>query len=115
MIDRAPKIELLAVHLHDHPVEMPLLVSKLANPRRTLLADIASEERAEPIRPIAHRLVRDVDPALAQPVHDIAEGERVVHIDHHRQADNLKQRVKVAERRGWDLGTGLAAALPDPA
>ncbi len=48
--------------------------------------------------PEPHRLVADVDAALVQQVFDVAERQREPDVHHHRQADNLRARLEVAER-----------------
>jgi hypothetical protein len=57
-----------------------------ANP---LPADIAREHRPEPVPPVTHRLVADVDAALEQEVFHIPQTERKPHVHHHYQAYHL--------------------------
>ena len=114
VIDGPPQLVLLAVHLHDQFVEVPLPVLEPAHPTDPLAANVAGEERTEPVPPVAHGLMGNVDTSLEQQVLDVAERQRVLHIEHHRQADDLGREIEVAERRGWDFGTGHAAALPCP-
>ena len=66
VIDRAPQVAHLAVHLHVHLVEVPLPLAKAPHAADPLPADVGSEHRAEPVPPVAHRLVADVDPALVR-------------------------------------------------
>jgi hypothetical protein len=43
-------------------------------------------------------LVTDVDPALGQKILDVAERERVSHVHHHDQTDDLWRAVEISER-----------------
>ena len=40
----------------------------------------------------------DVDPALGQEILDVAEQQRVSHVHHHDQTDDLRRAVKISER-----------------
>ena len=61
-------------------------------------ADLGSGHRAEPVPPEPHRLVTDIDAALEQDVFNLAQRQRISNIHHHRQADDLRRRVEIAER-----------------
>src|SRR4051794_29661312 len=63
--------------LHVHLVEVPAPLAKAAHPAHPLPADVACEQRAEAIPPIAHRLVADLNAALSQQVFDVPEAERI--------------------------------------
>jgi hypothetical protein len=81
---------------------------------------VACKQWTEPVPPVAHRLMADVDAALGQQVFDVPEAERVLHVQQHRQADHLRRAVEVAEGTGWDTRTrhGSAptlASLPEGA
>ena len=45
--------------------------------------------------------MRDVDPALVQQVLDVPQQKRVANVHHHRQADDLRRRLEVAEYAGF--------------
>ena len=62
-----------------------------------LPANVACEQRAEPVPSVAHRLVADVDTALEEQVFHVPEAEREAHVHHHRQPDHLARRVEVAD------------------
>jgi hypothetical protein len=54
----------------------------------------------EPVPPVPHRLVADVDPALEKQVLDVPQAQRKTDIHHDHQADNLWRRIETAERTG---------------
>ena len=89
LIDRPPQVDHLAAQLHVHLVEMPSPLAKPAHPADPLPAHIGSEHRAEPVPPVAHRFVADVDASLEQQVLDIPKREREADVHHHHQADDL--------------------------
>src|SRR5947207_13908111 len=66
MIERAPQVHMLAGDPDDHLIEMPAI----ARPR-TATPQPSCDNRPEFQHPAAHRLVRDIEPAL---------GENVLHI-----------------------------------
>jgi len=68
MIDRALEVDHLAVELHVHLVEMPAPVPEPAHPRNSPAADVACEQRPEPVPPHPHRPMADVDPTLEQQI-----------------------------------------------
>ena len=68
MIDRSPEVDHLTIELHVHLVEMPLPVSKPSHPAHSLPPNVSCEQRPEPVPPVPHRLMADVDPALEQQV-----------------------------------------------
>ena len=45
----------------------------------------------------------DVDPALGQQILDVAQGERISHVHHHDQTDNLRRTVEISERVGQGM------------
>jgi hypothetical protein len=40
----------------------------------------------------------DVDPALGQEILDVAQRQRISHVHHHDQTDDLRRAVKISER-----------------
>ena len=54
-----------------------------------LPADLGDEHRTKPVPPQPHRLVADVDTALGQQVFHIPERQRVLHVHHHREPNDL--------------------------
>ena len=61
------------------------------------LADLGGEDWAKPVPPEPYRLVADVDPALGQQILDVAQRQRVSHVHHHDQADDLRRAIEIAE------------------
>ena len=78
MIDRAPQVHMLAGDPDDHLVEMPAI----ARPR-TAAPQPSCDNRPEFQHPAAHRLVRDIEPALREKLLHIAvaQGETQVQPD----------------------------------
>jgi hypothetical protein len=68
LVDRSPEVNHLAVELHVHLIEVPSPVAKPAHATDPLATNITREYRAEPVPPMAHCLVADVDAALEQQV-----------------------------------------------
>jgi hypothetical protein len=68
MIHRSPEVVHLAVDLHADLIKLPLPLAKAAHPAHPLPPDVRCEQRPEPVPPVAHRLMRDIDAALQQQV-----------------------------------------------
>ena len=64
----------------------------------TPLGEGGGEHRAEPVPPEAHGLVAHIDAALVQQVLDVAQRDRQAHVEHHRQAADLRAGLEGAER-----------------
>jgi len=69
-IDRTPVVDQLAIE-HVRLIEMPVLVSKAPHAVHPLPPAVASKHRTEPVPPLPHGLVTDVDGPLEQQVFDI--------------------------------------------
>ena len=89
MVDRAPQIAHLSVHLHVHLIKMPLPLSKASHPVYPGPANVTREQRAEPVPPESHCLVADVDSSFVEQILDVPQRQRVLHVHQHRQADHL--------------------------
>src|SRR5271166_5424095 len=98
VVDGAPEMAELAIDLHKHLIQMPAPLRIAAHMRDASLADLGGEHRAEPIPPEPDRLVADVYPALRQQILDDAQGERVSHLHHHDETDDLRRTVEISER-----------------
>ena len=66
-----------------------------------LLPDLRGEHRAEPVPPIADRLMADVGAALVEQILDIPKRQREADIHHHRQADDLGTGFEALETIGF--------------
>jgi hypothetical protein len=55
----------------------------------TIATNAACEHRAEPVPPVAHRLMANVDAALEQQALHIPQRQREADVHHHYQADHL--------------------------
>jgi hypothetical protein len=73
VIDSPPEVVRHAGDLHLDLVEVPLPVAMGTHRLEPLAADLAGEHRAEPVPPVAHRLVADLDAPLVQQVLDVAK------------------------------------------
>ena len=111
VIDGAPEIAELAVDLHEHLIQMPTPLGIAAHVRDPLLSDLGGEHRAKPVPPKPDGLMADVDPALGQEILDVAQRQRVSHVHHHDQTDDLWRAVEISER----VAHGLKLPRPDTA
>ena len=66
--------------------------------RDASLADLGGEHWAKPVPPEPDGLMADVDPALGQQILDVAQRERISHVHHHDQTDNVRRTVEISER-----------------
>src|SRR5580692_2661395 len=98
MVDGAPEIKELAVDLHKGLIQMPAPLRIAAHVRDASLANLGDEHRAKPVPPEPDGLVADVDPALGQQILDVAQRQRVSHVHHHDQTDDLWRAVEISER-----------------
>jgi hypothetical protein len=98
MVDCAPQIAELAVDLHKHLIQMPAPLRIDAHVRDASLTNLGGEHRAKPVPPEPDGLVADVDPALGQQILDVSKRQRVSHVHHHDQIDDLWRAVEISER-----------------
>src|SRR3954447_23974856 len=71
VIDRTPQVAHLAVDLHVHLIEVPTPLTEPTHAAHPLSADVTCKQRTEPVPPVAHGLMADVDAALSQQVFDV--------------------------------------------
>ena len=71
-----PEIVLYAVHLHEHLVQVPAPAANRAHPFLPFPTDPCREHRPEALPPEPHRLMADLDPALAEQVLHIPQRQR---------------------------------------
>jgi hypothetical protein len=113
MIDGAPQVKHLAIDPDEHLVQVsaPVGIGSMMNPT---FPDLGSKHRTEPVPPEPYRFVADVDAALGQDILDLAERKRVSNVQHHRQTDDLRRRIEIAERifHPTTLPTPLARLKP---
>ena len=100
MIDSTPKVVFHAIDLHENFVEVPQSLTEMTHRPHPAATDLYREDRPEAVPPKADCRRRDVNAALMQQVFDIPKRERVAHIHHHRQAEDLGRRLEVAENTG---------------
>src|SRR5208283_4764784 len=74
------------------------------------LSDLGGENRAKTVPPKPDGLIADVDPALGQEILDVAQRQRVSHVHHHNQADDLRRAVEISERVAHGLSLKRAEA-----
>ena len=86
----------LAVDADEHLIKVPAPVRPVA-PVYPPFPDLASKHRTEPVPPIAHRLVADVDTTFEQDVFDLAQRQRIADVHHHRETDDLGRAVKITK------------------
>ena len=63
---------------------------KSPRPTHLLTLHISGEQRPEPLPPVPHGLVADVDPALGQQIVDVTQAQRKADVRHHHQTDYLR-------------------------
>ena len=61
------------------------------------LADLRGKQLTEPVPPVAHGLVADVDATLDQQVLDLPQRQREANIHHHSEPDHFGQAVEITE------------------
>ena len=66
--------------------------------RAPLRSDPGGEHRAKPVPPKPDGLIADVDTAIGQEIFDVAQRQRVSHVHHHDQTDDLRRAVEISER-----------------
>src|SRR5208337_4456331 len=98
MVDGAPEIAELAVNLHERLIQMPPPLRIAAHVHNAPLSDLGGEYRAKPVPPEPDGLVAEVDPSLGQQILDVAQRQRVSHVHHHEQTDDLWRAVEISER-----------------
>ena len=69
-----------------------------SDPARVFDLMLAKTGSIRPVPPEPHGLVADVDPALGQQILDIAQRQRISHVHHHNQTDDLWRAVDISER-----------------
>ena len=101
VINSPPKVVSHAVDLHVDFVQVPLPLTASAHRLDPLASDLGGEHRTEPVPPVSHRLVTDLDTPLMQEILDVSKRQRKTNVEHHRQADDLGARLEVSERRAF--------------
>lgn len=76
---------------------VPAPALAVAHPVDPPASDLGGDHRPEPVRPEPHRLVTDIDAALVHHILDVAERRREPDVQHHREADDLRARLEIAE------------------
>src|SRR5690606_30102068 len=79
-------------------IEVPLPVAETPHSADTLTVDVGGKYRPEPIPPMPHCFVANVDAALEQQVRNVAQAQRKPDVHQHNQPDDLRRRVEAAER-----------------
>jgi hypothetical protein len=109
VINSAPEVVFHAVDLHENLVEMPPTMPEIPHRLDPAPPDLRRENRPKAVPPEPHRLMRNVDPALVQQVLDVPERQRVAHIHHDRQADDLGAGLEIPKNAGVAHPVRLAA------
>ena len=79
---------------------MPFPLAEAAHAADPLAANVGREHRTEPVPPVPHRLVANVDVALEQQVFDVPHAQREAHVHHHHEVDHLGRGVELVEGVG---------------
>ena len=65
----------LAVDLHEHLIQMPA-PSAGFHARNSALSDLGCQQRTEPMPPVSHSFMADIDATLMEQIFHIAKGQR---------------------------------------
>jgi hypothetical protein len=77
---------------------MPPPLRIAAHVRDASLANLGREHRAKPVPPKPDGLVADVDTPLSQQILDVTQRERISHVHHHHETDDLRRAVEISVR-----------------
>jgi hypothetical protein len=69
----------------------------VVRPRFVQQGHLGSEHRAEPMPPVSHRFMTDINATFMQHVFNISKGQRETNVQHNRQADYLSARFKITK------------------
>src|SRR5271165_549307 len=83
---------------HAPPTLREPSIHRRREPTTAPLSDLGGEYGAKSVPPEPDGLVADVDPALGQQILDVAQRQRVSHVHHHDQTDDLWRAVEISER-----------------
>jgi hypothetical protein len=100
VIDGPPEGVTLAVDLHAHLVQVPTPEAGFLRSNPTLPV-LGGDHRAETVPPEANSFVADVDAALVEQILHVAERKREPNVHRHRQADDLRASLELAERAAF--------------
>lgn len=62
-----------------------------------MLSDLCGENRPKAVPPEPNGFVADVDTALEEKIFNLPERQRVPHVHHHGEADDLRRTVALSE------------------
>src|SRR5690606_41997206 len=97
MVDHPPQIMYFTIDLNENLIEVPSPVGVTLRPMDPLLTYFTCEYWTKSVPPIAHRFMTDVDTPFMEKVFDVAKRKGKSDIHHHRQADDLRRRLEIAE------------------
>lgn len=92
LIHRPPHEHANTIDAHDHFIEMPDAVGRLA-----ALADVGGDRRTELVGPASYGLICDVDPAFGEHFFDVAQARGEAEIEPHRKADRVGRKPVALE------------------
>ena len=96
-LDRPP-FSIPGVWLACHDRQIHLVLNDAGTYRTNpALADLRCKDRTEPMPPIPHRFMADIDAAFMQQIFYVSKRQRKTNVQHHRQANDLAARFKVAK------------------
>ena len=85
-----------AVDLHEDFVQVPAPV-RIGPLMNAAFPYFRGEHRTEPVPPEPHRLVAEMDTALAKNILDLRQRQRIPDVHQHREANNLGRQVEIPE------------------
>ena len=96
VIHSPPQVVPFTVDLHEHLIQMPAPAAGF-HTLDPALSYLGSEHRAEPMPPVSHRFMTDINATFMQHVFDISKGQRETNVHHNRQADDLAARFEITK------------------
>ena len=96
VINGPPQVVSLAIDFHEHLVQMPPPATGF-HALDAALSDLGREQRAEPMPPISHCFMADIDATLMQKILDVPKRQRKPDVEHDSQTNDLTARFEIAK------------------
>jgi hypothetical protein len=90
----------LTIDFQEHFVQMPAPLTRFYA-GNSAFSRLRGKHRTEPVQPVHHSLMTDIDAALVQQILDISKGQRETDVHHRRKADKLTACFEVAKWVGF--------------
>lgn len=114
VINSPPEVVGFTPNLHEHLVQVPLPLRPRAKLLGSFPSDLGCEDRTKTVPPEPNCFVADVDAAFVEQILDIAKRQWKPDIQHHREANDFRRCLEVAERIFHSLTLPGAHRRPKP-